>query len=115
MQPDWLDSRQNEALYNSFWKTVPDYVRFNPGARHRRRLLLRALPRTNCVSLLDVGCGDGLFLRVLRRRRPDIGILAGADLAPAQVERNRETARDVAFHVLDVQTGSLGETFDVVV
>src|SRR5271165_6417011 len=97
MPSERLASAWNEALYNSFWEATPDYLRYNPGARHRRRLLLGALPRTNCSSLLDVGCGDGLLLRILRRDRPDIHSLAGADLAPAQVERNRAAMAGIDF------------------
>jgi trans-aconitate methyltransferase len=115
MQSKRPASERNEALYNSFWEVVPDYIRYNPGARHRRRLMLRVLPRTNCSSLLDVGCGDGLLLRILRRDRPDIKAVAGADLAAAQVERNRMRMRDMNFHVLDIQTGALDQTFDIVV
>jgi SAM-dependent methyltransferase len=115
MQSSQPAGERNAALYSSFWEVVPDYLRYNPGARHRRRLMLRALPRTKCASLLDVGCGDGLLLRILRRERPDIGSLAGADLAAAQVERNRERMKDMKFHVLDIQTAAIEETFDVVV
>lgn len=115
MQSDRLHTERNEALYDSFWETVPDYSRYNPGARHRRRLLLRALPRHHGFSLLDVGCGDGLFLRILRLERPDIPSLDGADLAPAQVERNRSSMPGMDFHVLDIQAAALDTTFDVVV
>ncbi|MBV9945693.1 MAG: class I SAM-dependent methyltransferase, partial [Myxococcales bacterium] len=107
-------SERNRALYDSFWEAVPDYARYNPGARHRRRLIFDLLSLGRCESLLDVGCGDGLFLRLLRRERPDIRALAGADLSPAQVERNRERLPGMDFYALDVQVGALDRAFDVV-
>jgi 2-polyprenyl-3-methyl-5-hydroxy-6-metoxy-1,4-benzoquinol methylase len=109
----WAAER-NEAFYETFWEDAPDYVRHNPGARHRRRQILDRISKISATSLLDVGCGDGTLLAVARRARPDIREWAGADISPAQVERNRQRSTGVDFYVLDVEKEAIGRTFDVV-
>jgi SAM-dependent methyltransferase len=108
-------ARQNEVFYDSFWEDAPDFVRYNPGARHRRRLVLDLAARTRCASVLDVGCGDGTLLRFALRRLPSVESWAGADLSPRQVERNRVRMPDIAFYVLDVGRAALERAFDVVI
>lgn len=105
---------RNRVFYDSFWQSAPDFARYNPGARHRRRLMLGALSPLRCASALDVGCGDGSWLRLLRRARPDIDFLAGADLSPTQVARNGARWPDMGFFVLDIERASLDRTFDLV-
>jgi SAM-dependent methyltransferase len=105
---------RNRALYESFWEEVPDFSRHNPGACHRRRLILDLVSQLQFASALDVGCGDALLLRFLRRARPDIGSLAGADLSPSQVARNRLRSPEMDFYVLDVERGMLDRRFDLV-
>jgi 2-polyprenyl-3-methyl-5-hydroxy-6-metoxy-1,4-benzoquinol methylase len=112
-ESSWAAER-NEALYETFWEDAPDYVRHNPGARHRRRQILGRIAEIPAASLLDVGCGDGTLLAVARRARPDIREWAGADISPAQVERNQRRSSGVEFYVLDVEKEALPRTFDLV-
>ncbi|HLK38538.1 MAG TPA: class I SAM-dependent methyltransferase [Polyangiaceae bacterium] len=107
-------TERNEALYGSFWEDTPDFVRYNPGARHRRRILLGLLAGASYRSVLDVGCGDGTLLRCLRSARRDVDEWAGADLSAEQVERNRRRMPDIAFYRLDLAREALDRSFDVV-
>ncbi len=107
-------AERNEALYESFWEDAPDYVKHNPGARHRRRQILGLIAQAPASSLLDVGCGDGTLLASARQIRPDIAVWAGADLSPAQVERNRSRSSGVDFYTLDIEKAALDRTFDLV-
>lgn len=106
---------KNRALYESFWDDVPDFVRYNPGARHRRRLVLDALSKVHFASLLDVGCGSGELLSTIARRHPAVATLAGVDLAPSQVAKNKARFPTMDFHALNVQVAALDQTFDCVV
>ena len=107
-------TEQNEALYETFWEDAPDYVKHNPGARHRRRQILKLIAQAKAGSLLDVGCGDGTLLGSARQARPDIHVWAGADLSRAQVERNRSRFPGVDFYVLNIENAALDRTFDVI-
>lgn len=111
--------RFNEALYDRFWSECPDFSRYNPGARHRRRLIVELLRGLPGRRLLDVGCGDGELLVWLRRALPGLTSLAGADLSSETVKRNQARWPDMEFHTLDVARGSLqpaaGSGFDLVV
>jgi SAM-dependent methyltransferase len=107
--------RVNEDLYDRFWGDCPDFSRYNPGARHRRRIIARMLRDVPRGRLLDVGCGDGELLLWLSRELPGMGPLAGADLSSETVKRNRERFPELEFHALDVATAALEQTFDIVV
>jgi SAM-dependent methyltransferase len=106
---------QNMAFYRVFWEEAPDFIRYNPGARHRRRMILDLLRAEPFDSLLDVGCGSGELLALVGRTWPGVKTLAGADLSAEQVERNRQRMPKVDFVALELQGASLPRTFDVVV
>jgi 2-polyprenyl-3-methyl-5-hydroxy-6-metoxy-1,4-benzoquinol methylase len=106
---------RNMAFYQGFWEETPDFVRYNPGARHRRRLILDCLSSDRFSSVLDVGCGSGGLLALLHEAHPEITALTGVDLSPDQVVRNRARLPGMEFLSLDVQKGVLDRTFDLVV
>jgi SAM-dependent methyltransferase len=105
---------RNLAFYQGFWEETPDFVRYNPGAQHRRRMILDLLRSEGFGSLLDVGCGSGELIALIAQERRG-ATLAGADLSPLQVERNRERLPGVEFFALDAQSSALPRTFDAVV
>ncbi len=113
--PHEAAGQYNEELYDRFWSDCPDFSRYNPGARHRRRLVARFLRDVPGRTLLDVGCGDGELIALLRRELPALTALAGADLSSETVKRNRERLPGVDFHVLDITQRALPATFDLVV
>lgn len=59
-------------------------------------------------SLIDVGCGNGSFLRHVHGKRPDLA-LTGLDLA------ENEAADGITFIKGDAVTTEVGQVFDVVV
>lgn len=67
--------------------------------------------RPGATRLLDVGCGTGKHLEVLRHHYQAEGI----DLNPELLETARERCPDVPFHIADMTDFTLPRTFDVVV
>lgn len=102
--------------YDRQWAELDDFIRFNPGARHRRRLIWTLLKRLPFSTVLDVGCGPGETLLYLAQRRPEVRQYRGVDFAPQVIARNRERYPAMRFDVLNIEQEALaGETFDLVV
>jgi trans-aconitate methyltransferase len=62
-------------------------------------------PRIDTASVLDVGCGPGQILVMMKQRWPDMQI-TGLDAGPAMIEKARRDAEDagldIAYEVLRV-------------
>jgi len=100
--------------YDNQWKVIDDFILHHPGARHRRRILFNLIEQTNARNLLDVGCGNGELISLIKSRFGGIE-LAGVDLSPEVVGRNRARYPSVKFDVLNIETSSLASQFDLVV
>lgn len=105
----------NRAVYERFWQDCPDFVRFNPGARHRRRIVQSWLQGLGGSSFLDVGCGNGELLVSLLQDLPHVTEFSGVDLSPTTIAKNRERLPMVSFEVLNIQEQALPRTFDIIV
>lgn len=105
----------NEAYYDEFWQSCPDFSRYNPGALHRRRAIVRLLSRCNYRSLLDAGCGNGELLLFLRAFVPEGVELWGADLSSETVRENAERHPYATFSVLNLEEKALDRQFGVVI
>jgi 2-polyprenyl-3-methyl-5-hydroxy-6-metoxy-1,4-benzoquinol methylase len=106
---------RNKAFHDEFWASCTDFSRYNPGARHRRRLILEALQGLPGDSLLDVGCGDGELLLWLGTQLPQVRTFAGADLSPVTVAENARRLPKMTFAALDIQKEALPSTYDLLV
>jgi ubiquinone/menaquinone biosynthesis C-methylase UbiE len=69
-----LWGRRNARLYD-LWATLLAAA----GYRRMIRSVSSRLPETG--RTVDIGCGSGEFLRIVRRTRPGLGVI-GCDLAP---------------------------------
>lgn len=111
-------SAYNRELYDSVWEGQRDFIRYNPGARWRRRFTLDLVDAAGLdrdgSSLLDVGCGNGELLSELHSLYPNVK-LAGADLSEAVVEANQRRFPEMRFFALDVEKAALEERFDCIV
>jgi SAM-dependent methyltransferase len=67
--------------------------------------------RPGARSLLDVACGTGRHLELLRERYPDA---AGLDLDPGLLAVARERLPGVPLHEADMRSFDLGRRFDAV-
>lgn len=102
------------AFYDRAWSQWGDMVRFSPAPRIRRRILLEWTCNLPIVSLLDVGCGNGIFLAEASQRLPQAR-LVGADISLHVIEANRRALPSLEFSVLDLEQEALRERFDAVV
>lgn len=109
-------SDYNRATYDRIWSQMSDFIRYNPGARHRRRHTFELLERCRFESLLDVGCGNAELLRLIDERWPNKK-LAGADLSSTVVDANRQALPHMEFFTANIEHDTLpaDRTFDVVV
>jgi 2-polyprenyl-3-methyl-5-hydroxy-6-metoxy-1,4-benzoquinol methylase len=103
----------NRAVYNDLWPKFSDFIRYNPGARHRRRHVLRFLDGLQFDSLLDVGCGNAELLRIVDARYPGKK-LRGVDLSETVVAQNRRVFAHMQFDVNNIENDPLGVVVDVV-
>ncbi|HEY4223817.1 MAG TPA: class I SAM-dependent methyltransferase [Myxococcota bacterium] len=103
----------NRDVYDRIWAQMSDFIRYNPGARHRRRHVFELLGRCRFDSLLDVGCGNAELLRLVDERWPGRR-LAGVDLSAAVVEQNARRLPHIQFHSKDLVVEPLPGGFDVV-
>lgn len=104
----------NEALYDQFWRSCPDFSRYNPGVLHRRDAIRRLLGTIKFRSVLDVGCGDGQLLIWLKRQLGDDVVFTGSDLSSETVRENSLRHPYAQFHVMNLEREHLPGTYDVV-
>lgn len=101
-------------FYDGLWRDLGDFARYNPGARHRRRHVARFIRDLDFTTVLDLGCGAGEMLTLLREKSPRALSLCGADVAAELLERNRSALPWARFVRLDIERGHLAEEFDLV-
>jgi 2-polyprenyl-3-methyl-5-hydroxy-6-metoxy-1,4-benzoquinol methylase len=107
-------TEKNRTTYDALWPQFSEFIRYNPGARHRRRHVFSFLDGLRFETLLDVGCGDGALLRMLHARYPKVRY-TGVDLSSVVVEQNRAALPQMQFAVANVAVDPLPGPFDVVV
>lgn len=113
-----MTSAQTAREYDLQWQRLDDFIRYNPGARHRRRQILSLLDGLSFESLLDVGCGPGELLMTVARAFSSGKRFTGCDFAPEVIENNRSRLPGIAFARYDLQAGAgeLPESqYDIVV
>jgi SAM-dependent methyltransferase len=98
------------------WRRLGDFLHFNPGARERRRLVLRALRRhaPQVTEVLDVGCGLGEMIAFLSGELPHVGF-TGVDFSPGAIESCRRRFPDHRWAVANVATEDLPSPYGAVV
>lgn len=106
----------SKGEYDRQWRELGDFIRYNPGARHRRRLCLEMLAglRPEPESVADIGCGPGELLLLLRQRMPSIKRFVGADFAPETVAGTQARLSWAELCELDITARAIDEEFALV-
>ena len=107
-------SELTPTQYDQMWSQLGDFIRHNPGARHRRRLVWNVLNGLEFETFADIGCGRGEFIRMLAQRRPDLRRMVGTDFAEETLGAVRRALPSAEFFTLDIARECLHEAFDVV-
>lgn len=109
------DTAYNQEYYDAQWSSLTDYIKYNPGARHRRKAILDIVKELKVDSVLDVGCGNGMMIREMKGVLKGSPNFHGADLSGAVVEQNQNFDKDSKYYQLDIQKDSLPKKFDLIV
>lgn len=108
----------NVQFYENLWlREWADMEKFNPTARHLKRIIVRLIKQVMPVqTILDVGCGMGLNVRHLHQNFPSIRI-TGADLSQAILDVAHQYVganSAIDFIPLDLEKAALDQKFDLV-
>ncbi|MDR9382699.1 MAG: class I SAM-dependent methyltransferase, partial [Natronomonas sp.] len=76
------------------------------------RVVLDQLESWSFDSLIDLGCGDGRFLRELSTKRPSVDAL-GIDYSERSVAMARGMNPDLDYEVVDLLSEDVGREFEV--
>jgi len=100
-----------ERVHPLYGKGVERAEAIRDGAKEP--LVRRLRPWIEGRSILDVGCGEGDFLRAVARRVPH-GALVGIDVSQAVLPPAGHAPENVRFIAADIIDFDLGRRFDVV-
>ena len=100
--------------YDSQWEVLNDFIKYNPGARHRRRGILKLLKKARFYNMLDVGCGNGELINDIKSFYGYAISYKGVDLSPEVVAKNNKRCPFASFSALNIEEEALDEKFDLV-
>ena len=101
--------------YDAIWATSGDNMkRYGPTSRHTRRLIFKLIAGREIHSVLDAGCGPGMFLEEMADRQRGIE-LAGSDISEVGLSLARHKLPQAEFYALDLRTDALERQFDLIV
>lgn len=79
-----------------------DMLIYSPAPRHRRRVVLKLLKKyaQENASLHDIGCGNGFFLREIKKKFNNLA-LSGSDISEITINRINKLFEDINFTVFN--------------
>ncbi len=103
----------DKKFYDSSWSRWFDMKKFGPMSRHTRRLCFGIIKKLNVNSMLDIGCGEGSFLRFVASKNPKI-VLSGADISQTAINNAEENFPGSKFYIVDFEKEYLQEKYDLI-
>ncbi len=108
-----MTTSQKPVDYDKIWaETYGDIQDIGPTHRHMDRIFRGLLQGIRYETVLDVGCGMGRNMAILREGRT-LRDIAGIDISQVAVDRMNASGIG-AFHRTDVQTEKLDGKWDLV-
>lgn len=101
---EWFDSNKDGSLRNS---------NSSSHLEHLTKYVLEKCKFQKGSKILEIGCGDGLILASIEKKRPDL-VLSGIDLSKIQIKKAQSLLPKIEFfagNFLDVEISS---TFDAI-
>ncbi|HRJ56949.1 MAG TPA: class I SAM-dependent methyltransferase [Anaerolineales bacterium] len=108
-----MSSFDYEGIWNGVWG---DMQKYGPVHRHHRRIFLQMfkdISEDEIQSVADIGCGEGSNLAFIKTRFPKAK-LHGFDVSQTALESAQKRIVDAKFSILDIQTETPSEVFDLV-
>jgi len=95
-------TEREQVDWDAFYQKEPDITETDPAKDlfrlDRCKAALRVLPRGHIASLLDVGCGDGVFCQWIGSQVA-VNRLAGVDVSTVLLERAKRRCPGVELHL----------------
>lgn len=91
--------------YENYWDNSYTHNR-HPSVRLRNRFILDQLTRIKFDSVVDVGCGDGYLINIIKENFPGKK-LSGLDISKKIIEINKSKFNDINFQQLDISNNHL--------
>ena len=113
-----MTSNRSAAVARSFGARAATYDEHADLQRIVAKRLARLLPQLEAPSVLELGCGTGLFSRELLERYPR-GRFVLSDLSPAMLEQARANlasakGKQTRFALLDANLPNIEDRFDLI-
>ena len=102
--------------YDDQWARLADFIKYNPGSRHRRRIISDVLrPYSNSeTSIVDAGCGLGFTVLELSRTLTYSKIL-GVDFSQVAINGAKKRFPEFDWSQTDLISGTSDIAADIVV
>lgn len=103
------------AKYDAGWENQWDDMKnFGPFSRHLRRLIIKLIRLLEFQSVLDVGCGQGVFLTELQSVFSHVQPF-GLDISPAAIDLAQSRVHGGQFWNMDLVKEHINRRFDLVI
>ncbi len=102
-----------KKIYDAHWREWEDMKIHGPMSRHVRRLVLNACSRFSFKTLLDVGCGPGIFLRQAAAKYPACSFF-GVDISDTAIELAKKNIPAATLWAADVVSKPPEGTYDCI-
>jgi SAM-dependent methyltransferase len=112
---DIIVNTMDKIDYEIYWDNYSTHSE-HPSVRLRYRFIINQLKKIHFNSLLDIGCGDGYLINLIKNNFPGKK-LYGTDISIKAIKLNSSRYKDIQFFPLDISSKKIDENnkYDVVI